>query len=119
MRHVTHQEQSSPMPQPKTHDSHGQRQAAYRRRCQQARNRQLQEKGLPELPAISTIPGTARWKQAIANAGHLLSLVEQEMQTYYDDRSDSWLESERGDQFQERIEAVSQARQSAEDIFED
>jgi hypothetical protein len=105
------------MPQPKVHESHAQRQAVYRRRCQEARRRQLLEKGLPDLPAISTIPGTARWRQAVASAGQLLSLVEQEMQAYYDDRSEAWLESERADQLQERIDAVSEARQSMEDIF--
>ena len=104
------------MPQSKIYNSQAQRQAAYRRRCKEASRLQLREKGLPELPAISTIPGTARWNQAIAHAIQLLSLVEQEMQAYYDDRSDAWLESDRADQFQERLEAVSQALQSVEDL---
>jgi hypothetical protein len=104
------------MPQPKIYGSHAQRQAVYRQRCQEARRRQLQEKGLPELPAISTIPGETRWRQAIANAGQLLALVEQEMQAYYDERSEAWLESDRGQDFQERIEAVSEAKQSVEDL---
>ena len=104
------------MPQPKKYDSHAKRQAAYRRRLQEARRRQLQEKGLPDAPAISTMPGTARWKQAIANANQLLTLVEQEMQGYYDDRSDAWLESDRADEFQERLNAVSAALQAVEEI---
>jgi len=106
------------MPQPRVYHSHAQRQAAYRRRCQEAISRQLREKGLPDSPAISTMPGNARWRQAVANAVQLLSLVEQEMQAYYDERSDAWLESERADNFQERIDAVSEARQSVEDIIE-
>jgi hypothetical protein len=104
------------MPQPKIYESRAQRQAAYRKRCQDARHRQLQAKGLPELPAISTMPGTVRWNQALAHACHLLSLIEQEMQAYYDDRSEAWLESERADQFQERLEAVSQALQYVEEL---
>jgi hypothetical protein len=107
------------MPQRKTYASHAQRQAAYRRRCQEARRIQLQEKGLPELPAISNFPGTARWKQAIASAVKLLSLVEEEMQSYYDDRSEAWLESERADEFQERIEAIAEARQFVENTCAD
>ncbi len=118
------------MPQPKVYESHAQRQAAYRafvqgatcltarRRCQDARRRQLQAKGLPVLPAISTMPGTVRWNQAMAHVCSLLALIEQEMQAYYDDRSEAWLESERADQFQERLEAVSQALQSVEDLRE-
>ena len=84
------------MPQPKVHESHAQRQAAYRRRCQEARSRQLQEKGLPDLPAISDIPGTARWRQAAESAARLLALVEDEMQAYYNDRSEAWLSRPRG-----------------------
>jgi len=102
------------MPQPKVYESHAQRQAAYRRRCQDARRQQLQAKGLPVLPAISTMPGTVRWNQAMAHVCSLLALIEQEMQAYYDDQSEAWLESERADQFQERLEAVSQALQSVE-----
>lgn len=107
------------MPQQKLYESHAQRQAAYRRRCHEATRQQLQQKGLPALPAVSTMPGTVRWNQAIANAGQILELVEQEMQTYYDERSQAWLETERGNNFQERIDAVSQARQFVEDICAD
>jgi hypothetical protein len=105
------------MPQAKKYGSHAQRQAAYRLRCQQARRQQLQERGLPDVPAISTMPGTVRWNRAVANAHVLLSLVEQEMQAYYDDRSDAWLETDRASDFQERIDAVTQARESLENIL--
>jgi hypothetical protein len=105
------------MPQQRTHASHAQRQAAYRRRCQEARQRQLQEKGLPALPAIPAIPGTARWRAAITNAADLLAMVEEEMQSYYDDRSEQWQESNRADDFEERRDAVADARSVVADLL--
>jgi hypothetical protein len=71
---------------------------------------QLQEKGLPASPAISTMPGTARWRQAVANAVELLSMVADEMESYFDDRSEGWQQSERGDSFRESIDTLCEAR---------
>jgi hypothetical protein len=104
------------MPQRRIHTSHAQRQAAYYRRRQDAIRRQLQEKGLPELPTIATIPGTARWRQAVANAIELLSMVASEMEAYFDDRSEQWQEGERGDSFRERIDALCEARDVVADL---
>ena len=98
------------MPQRKMHASHAHRHAAYRKRCLEGQQRQLQEKGLPALPAIPTVPGTPRWRLAIAKATELLSMVAQEMEGYFGDRSQEWQESERGENFQERLEAISEAR---------
>ena len=42
----------------------------------------------------------------IAQAHLLLSEAVVEMQTYHDDRSEQWQESERGDEHQERIASV-------------
>jgi len=98
------------MSQRKIYASHAHRQAAYRRRCQEARNRQLADKGLPPLPALPAIPGTARWRVAIANATDLLSIVTDEMETYFDDRSEQWQESEKGEDFRERLDALCEAK---------
>jgi len=98
------------LPQPKIYASHAQRQAAYEKRRQEARERQLQGKGLPALPVLPTIPGVPRWRKAIANAQSLIALVEQEMATYYDERSEEWQESERGEEFQERLDAIRDAQ---------
>jgi hypothetical protein len=106
------------MPQPRIHGSHAQRQAAYRRRCREANEAQLREEGLPNSPAISTMPGAVRWRQAVAKVLELLLLVEEEMQEYYSDRSEAWHESERAEEFQERIGAIVQARESVEEIVE-
>jgi len=94
------------MPQLRIHASHAQRQAAYHKRCQEARKRQLEEKGLPALPALPTVPGTARWKQCVANATQLLNMVADEMEAYFDDRSETWQESEKAEDFHERLDAV-------------
>jgi hypothetical protein len=104
------------MPQRKMHASHAHRQAAYRRRCEEARRQLLQEKGLPALPAIATMPGTPRWRQAIANAVNLLTMVGDEMEAYFDDRLEEWQESERGDTFRDRIDALCEARDMVADL---
>ena len=94
------------MPQPKHYISHAERQAAYRTRCKQARNAELAAKGLPTLPAISTIPGWSRWNAAINAAHKLISSTISEMQDYFDDRSETWQESDRADEHQEKINAL-------------
>jgi hypothetical protein len=83
------------------------RQAAYRARCEKARQDALRRKGLPALPAIATLPGWARWNASLAAAQGLLQQVSQEMQDYYDARTENWQESERGEEFTARQEAVA------------
>jgi hypothetical protein len=104
------------MPQPKLYPSHAHRQAAYRRRCDQARQRQLEEKGLLPLPKPSNMPGTLRWDQMLANIVTQLCMMEQEMEQYYDERSETWQEGEKGQTFQERQDAISEAREAIEQI---
>ena len=94
------------MPQPKIHASAAARQAAYRQRCEQARRTALAAKGLPSLPAIATIPGGARWKASLTSAQELIAETLSEMRDYFDERSERWQESPRGDEHQERIAAV-------------
>lgn len=96
------------MPQPKMHTSHAARQAAYRKRQERARAQQLQARGLVPLPAIATMPGNVRWSQAIAQAASLLTSVVDEMQDYYDERSEDWQEGDRGETHQQRIDAVQE-----------
>lgn len=105
------------MPQPRKYNSHAERQAAYQRRRQEALQRQLQEKGLPAGPPLPAMPGTARWQCAIQKAVLFLATVAQEMESYYDDRSDAWRESDRGDVFQARLEAVQEAKSVVEDLL--
>jgi hypothetical protein len=60
------------------------------------------------MPAIATIPGHARWSAAISQAGCLLTMVVAEMQDYFDERTEDWQESDRGEDHQQRIEAVQE-----------
>ncbi len=97
------------MPQPKTHASAAARQAAYRKRCEQARRAALVAKGLPSLPAIASLPGWKRWNASFEAAQELIENTLDEMREYYDDRSEAWQESDRGDEHQERISTVEEA----------
>jgi len=92
------------LPPLKTYENNATRQAAYRRRKEEARRLERERKGLPDLPPIPTIPGERRWAAMITEATALLNTVLQERETYYDDRSESWQESEKGDDFQERTD---------------
>jgi len=104
------------MPQLKKYDSRAARQAAYRQRCARSRAQQLSQKGLPALPAVATIPGYARWRSALCQAQSTLSLVLSEMQQYYDDRSETWQESDRGEAFGERLEAIEEVCSQMDDL---
>lgn len=94
------------MPQPRKHANAASRQAAYRARQDAVRRDQLRQKGLPGLPALPQMPGTLRWKAAIQMALTLLERTADEMRDYYDERSEAWQESERGDEHQERIDGL-------------
>jgi hypothetical protein len=94
------------MPQPKHYVSAAARQAAYRKRCDRTRQAELASKGLPSLPAISTMPGWPRWNASIEAARELVERTIEEMQEYFDDRSEVWQESERAEEHQEKIDAV-------------
>jgi hypothetical protein len=96
------------MPQERRYANQAQRQAAYRRRTENARQAQLHSKGLPTTPAIATMPGSARWKAALMRATELVSMVHEEMQDYFDERTETWQESERGEQHEERRAAVEE-----------
>ena len=96
------------MPQPRTYTTNAQRQAAYRHRTAMAAQAHLAAKGLPTQPAPANIPGTVRWRALLTQARFALTTAEAEMQAYYDARSSSWQESEKGDIFQEKAQAVAE-----------
>ena len=104
------------MPQERKHPSAAHRQAAYRTRMQQAHASQLRERGLPALPAISTMPGTLRWNAIFRHAEQMLSAAHAEMTDYYGDRSDTWQESDRGELHQERLTAVEALVEALADL---
>lgn len=102
------------MPQERKHDTNAARQRAYRTRREQARQIALKQKGLPSLPAIPTLPGWSRWNASFFAAHALIADSLSEMQSYFDDRSETWQESERGEEHQEHIASVEAALDAVE-----
>ncbi len=104
------------MPTPRRYVSHAQRQAAYRRRVADARKQELLAKGMPALPSIPTMPGVRRWEALTQQALHLLRTVQEEMQEYYDERSEIWKEGERGEGMTEQLQALDGAIAAVEGL---
>jgi hypothetical protein len=103
------------MPQPRIYASGAERQVAYRRRQRAvALHPQTNTSGLVALPRPTHMPGTVRWRQAVAQAHGLLETVEQEMEDYFGDRTQEWQEGERGERFQERMDALCEAKDMVE-----
>lgn len=94
------------MPQERKYASSAGRQAAYRKRCERTRQLELAAKGLPALPAISTMPGLPRWNASLNTARELVERTVDEMQEYFDERSEEWQEGERAEGHQEKIDSV-------------
>jgi len=104
------------MPTPRKYNTDAERYAAYRQRKKDARLKELQAKGLPPLPAIPTIPGTRRWSALNELASHLLMTERDEMESYRDDRSESWQEGDNGQEFDERFESLQAALERLADM---
>lgn len=105
------------MPQPKVHASAAERQAAFRVRREQARQVEIAAKGLPVLPVLPSIPGWRRWNATFELAHALMEGAVSELQEYFDDRSESWQESERGDEHQERIASAEAVLEALEPLI--
>lgn len=104
------------MPTPRRYANPAQRQAAYRARLTAARERELQAQGLPRLPKVPSIPGTVRWAALQQQALLLLQTMQEEMQEYYDERSEVWQASERGEAIVERLQAIQEAIATVESL---
>jgi len=94
------------MPQPAIYASNAERQAAYRKRRAAAVKAQAAIAPLPALPALPTIPGDARWRIAMQHSYCLAEQTIEQMNEYFNDRREAWQEGERGEDFQERTEAL-------------
>ena len=92
------------------------RQAAWRRRQAQAQAQALAAKGLPPLPPIANLPGTARWSAQRKLALATLESMRDEMQDYFDDRTEAWKESERGQAMVQRIETLAALIDAVEEL---
>ena len=104
------------MPTPRKHANQAERQAAYRRRLAESERQARTAPGLPRLPAVPSIPGHRRWEAMARQATWLLHSMHDEMEAYYEERSEAWQESEKGDAFLERIEATKEAVSSVEEL---
>lgn len=104
------------MPQPRKYANRAAQQAEYRKRQAGAQRRLLESKGLPLLPAISTIPGHARWTAMIVQAQTLLTDAADEMQEYHDDRSEEWQDSAKAEAMLERVELLHEAAEQIREI---
>jgi hypothetical protein len=80
-----------------------------------ARRAERQAKGLPALPAIPSMPGTARWRAVAKMAHDLLDTICDEMQSYADDRSEEWQESERAEEFTDRQAGIEEIRDALDE----
>jgi hypothetical protein len=69
------------------------RQSRFRKRQQEVRRREQREKGLPPMPKITAMPGKARWQATVEAAEALLSQAAEEMEEYWENRSETWKES--------------------------
>jgi hypothetical protein len=89
-------------------------QKAYRERQKQARAEELKQKGIPASSPIPTIPAAPRWNALLEAARASIETARDEMQSYFDDRSEEWQEGERGQAMQERIEQLETALEALE-----
>jgi hypothetical protein len=113
---VTLQEELIAMPTPRKHANHAQRQRAYIERQKAAQLAALADKNTPAGAAIPTMPSTARWRALAKQAQTILKALHSEMEDYWDERSEEWQESEKADAFQEEIDRVAEALESAMNI---
>ena len=94
------------MPQPRRHQDNAAKQRAYRARQAQARRDEQQAKGLPACPAAGH-PAQPRPLAGAPRAGPAsLETARDEMQAYYDDRSEAWQQGERAAALAEQIDQL-------------
>jgi hypothetical protein len=96
------------MPAPKKYANSAQRQAAYRSRCK--------ERTEPPQTALATGAAYRRWEKMRKQALDLLNQVAAEMEIYHDQRSETWQESERAEEFNELMESISDTAEALADI---
>ena len=94
------------MSQQREYPDNAAKQRAYRARQTQARRADQQAKGLPPAPALPTLPSRARWQALLAQ---VLETARDEIQAYYDDRSETWQQGERAALLQDQLDSLGQA----------
>ena len=97
------------MAQHRQHTDNAARQRAYRARHVQARLAEQQVKGLPPSSPLPTLPSRARWQALLAQARLFLETARDEMQTYDDERSETWQQGERAALLADHLDSLAQA----------
>ncbi len=105
------------MPTPRKYDSAAERHRAYRKRKEDARRLEQKEKGVPASPSIPTMPGTDRWDKMLEKARLLLAAIVDERETYHEERSELWQESEKGEAFNDRTEALDEVKDALDALL--
>jgi len=104
------------MPGPaRTYPSNAARQQAYRQRCRTVAAGAA-DAGGPVFPRLPTAPGPARWRMLREQAQTLLSTAAREMEAYYEARSATWRDGERGEALLEQLEALQEALQAVDEL---
>ena len=85
--------------------SNAERQKAFRERVKQRLATVKTAPYLPARPKIS-VPATKRWITMADRARAELEARLAEMREYFEERSESWQEDERGEAFQERLDRL-------------
>jgi hypothetical protein len=101
------------MAHPRKHSTNAERQAAYRARLNNAPGSPL---ALPVAAGPSSMPSTARWRKALDQAARLMQTVGDEMQTYSDERSERWQESQSAERFHENLDQVTELQAQLDDL---
>jgi hypothetical protein len=94
------------MPQERRYQDNAAKQRAYRARQAQARRAEQQAKGLPPAPPLPTLPSRLRWQALLAQAQLALETAHDEMQAYFEDRSEAWQQGERAATLVEQIDQL-------------
>lgn len=100
------------MPTPRKYPNAAARQRAYRERLAAAPAVPAPPGGWVTSGEGASVPSARtprRWQALIRQAEAWLAVVSQEMEQYYEERSEAWQESERGAAHLEQLEAVQEA----------
>jgi hypothetical protein len=92
------------------------RQQRFRKRQQDVRRREQCEKGLPPMPKITAMPGSARWKATIEAAEALLSQAAEEMDDYWNERSETWQEGYVAEEHRQRKKRLTKMAETLSDM---
>ena len=104
------------MPTPRKYPNAAARQVAYRQRL--AAQGTVWDGNGACPPRLAPLPGRRRWQALSRQALCLLQSVQEEMQEYYEQRTESWQESERGERHLEQQQALQELQSSLEELWD-